>query len=49
MDSEDQCPNEAGLSSLSGCPDADEDGVADADDNCPNEAGPAENSAVSMA
>jgi len=28
---------------LNGCPDADEDGIADGDDECPEEAGPAEN------
>jgi len=28
---------------MNGCPDADEDGVADKDDECPNEAGPVEN------
>lgn len=38
-DTDDACPNEAGLAALGGCPDADSDGVADKDDTCPNEAG----------
>ena len=42
-DSEDDCPTEAGLASLNGCPDADGDGIADKDDECPTEAGPADN------
>ncbi|KAG1654394.1 Peptide methionine sulfoxide reductase MsrA [Nymphon striatum] len=41
-DSDDACPNEAGLAALGGCPDGDGDGVADKDDTCPNEAGLAE-------
>jgi len=39
IDSEDDCPNEAGPAALNGCPDGDGDGVADKDDLCPNEAG----------
>lgn len=39
VDSEDKCPDTAGLLALMGCPDADGDGVADADDQCPKEAG----------
>ncbi|QCX01705.1 leucine-rich repeat domain-containing protein [Aggregatimonas sangjinii] len=42
-DSEDECPEVAGLTSLNGCPDADGDGIADKDDECPNEAGPPDN------
>ncbi len=42
-DGEDDCPTEAGLASLNGCPDADGDGIADKDNECPNEAGPADN------
>jgi outer membrane protein OmpA-like peptidoglycan-associated protein len=37
------CPDVAGLPALDGCPDADEDGLADKDDNCPEEFGPIEN------
>ncbi|MCL4111453.1 UNVERIFIED_CONTAM: hypothetical protein GTU68_020727 [Idotea baltica] len=37
IDSEDDCPNDAGK--LNGCPDSDGDGVADKDDACPNAAG----------
>ena len=43
MDSEDMCPNEAGLEQFNGCPDTDGDGVMDSQDACPNEAGPIEN------
>jgi hypothetical protein len=40
VDSQDQCPNEAGT--LSGCPDADGDGIRNSDDRCPNQRGPAQ-------
>lgn len=41
LDSEDQCPQEAGVAPR-GCPaDTDSDGVLDKDDFCPREAGPA--------
>ncbi len=47
IDTEDDCPNEAGPASNNGCPveepDADGDGVIDSEDDCPNEAGPASN------
>jgi len=39
-DTEDSCPDVAGLPSLSGCPDRDGDGVADTMDACPDLAGP---------
>jgi outer membrane protein OmpA-like peptidoglycan-associated protein len=39
MDSEDSCPEIAGVAALNGCPDADADGITDADDLCPNAAG----------
>ena len=42
-DNKDACPNNAGLASLDGCPDSDEDGIADSKDNCPNVAGPRAN------
>jgi len=43
VDSEDQCPAEAGVAPR-GCPaDTDTDGVLDRDDFCPREAGPAPN------
>ncbi len=43
MDSDDQCPAEAGVAPR-GCPaDTDSDGVLDKDDFCPREAGPAPN------
>ncbi len=32
----DSCPDVAGLNSLNGCPDADNDGITDADDQCAN-------------
>ena len=38
-DSDDACPNDAGLAAMNGCPDADGDGVADKDDMCPNSKG----------
>ncbi len=38
-DSEDKCPDVAGVAALQGCPDRDGDGIADADDKCPNVAG----------
>lgn len=41
VDSDDRCPNDAGVAP-SGCPaDSDSDGVLDRDDYCPREAGPA--------
>lgn len=40
-DAQDECPDEAGLPALLGCPDGDGDGVADKIDKCPEEAGPA--------
>ena len=44
IDSEDECPNEAGPASNNGCPvednDADDDGVVDSNDNCVNVANP---------
>jgi outer membrane protein OmpA-like peptidoglycan-associated protein len=40
-DAQDECPQEAGLPALLGCPDRDEDGIADKIDECPDEAGPA--------
>ncbi|MEA2362449.1 MAG: OmpA-OmpF porin, family [Thermoleophilaceae bacterium] len=40
VDSQDQCPNEAG--SLNGCPDSDGDGIRNSDDRCPNQSGPAQ-------
>lgn len=39
-DKEDNCPDEAGLKTLGGCPDRDGDGVADKMDACPDLAGP---------
>lgn len=39
VDSLDECPDEAGLTILQGCPDKDGDGVADKDDKCPDVAG----------
>ena len=41
VDTEDACPDVAGLASLQGCPDGDGDGIADKDDKCPTEAGTA--------
>ena len=35
----DRCPEEAGLISLTGCPDKDNDGIEDSRDNCPAVAG----------
>jgi serine/threonine protein kinase len=45
IDSEDNCPNEAGFSEYHGCPipDSDMDGVLDDSDQCVNESGPTEN------
>ncbi|MCB0640846.1 MAG: thrombospondin type 3 repeat-containing protein, partial [Phaeodactylibacter sp.] len=40
-DLQDECPTEAGLPSLLGCPDRDGDGVADKIDECPDTPGPA--------
>jgi OOP family OmpA-OmpF porin len=41
VDSQDDCPSEAGLSDLAGCPlrDSDGDGTEDSQDDCPTEAG----------
>jgi len=39
IDTEDDCPAIAGLSSLRGCPDGDGDGIADKSDDCPTTAG----------
>lgn len=36
IDSEDRCPDVAGLASLQGCPDRDGDGIADDLDKCPD-------------
>ncbi len=41
MDTDDKCPDVAGLAALMGCPDRDGDGIADADDRCPDQAGTA--------
>jgi OmpA-OmpF porin, OOP family len=38
-DTEDACPDIAGLATLAGCPDSDGDGIADKDDKCPTTAG----------
>ena len=38
-DSEDACPEMAGLESLNGCPDDDSDGIRNSDDDCPMTAG----------
>ena len=38
-DREDQCVYEAGLASLSGCPDRDGDGIRDDEDECPDKPG----------
>jgi len=40
-DDDDECPDEAGIPSLLGCPDRDGDTVADKIDKCPDEPGPA--------
>lgn len=34
--SDDDCPNVAGVPALNGCPDADGDGITDKEDKCPN-------------
>ena len=39
LDTDDKCPDVAGLANLQGCPDKDGDGIADADDKCPDVAG----------
>jgi len=39
LDADDECPDEAGVAALKGCPDRDNDGVADKDDECPDIAG----------
>lgn len=38
-DSDDKCPDAAGVAALLGCPDADGDNIADSDDMCPEEEG----------
>lgn len=42
VDTEDQCPDEAGPKETQGCPDKDKDGIIDAKDKCPDVAGTAE-------
>ena len=42
-DSDDKCPEIAGLANLQGCPDKDADGIADIADKCPDVAGAASN------
>lgn len=37
--SEDHCPDVAGIKEMNGCPDTDADGIADAEDHCPDLAG----------
>ena len=39
-DSQDLCPETAGLEAFNGCPDTDNDGIEDKLDQCPNAAGP---------
>jgi len=39
IDSLDACPDVAGLAKFNGCPDTDNDGIADKDDKCPTVAG----------
>ncbi|MEM6263974.1 MAG: OmpA family protein [Bacteroidota bacterium] len=39
VDTNDLCPEEAGLAQFNGCPDRDKDGVPDKDDECPDEPG----------
>jgi outer membrane protein OmpA-like peptidoglycan-associated protein len=41
-DSQDACPEVAGLEAFNGCPDSDNDGIEDSKDDCPNERGLAE-------
>lgn len=41
-DSDDACPEEAGLEIFNGCPDSDNDGIQDSKDDCPYQAGLAE-------
>lgn len=40
-DTDDKCPDVAGLAALQGCPDRDGDGIADGDDKCPDVKGTA--------
>jgi outer membrane protein OmpA-like peptidoglycan-associated protein len=40
-DDKDECPDQAGLAILNGCPDKDGDGLADKNDKCPDVAGTA--------
>ncbi len=39
VDTEDDCPEEAGLAKFSGCPDTDGDDIVDSEDECPEVAG----------
>jgi OOP family OmpA-OmpF porin len=39
VDTDDNCPEVAGLAAFQGCPDTDGDGIADKNDNCPTLAG----------
>lgn len=39
IDTDDKCPDVAGIAALNGCPDKDGDGIADGDDKCPDLAG----------
>jgi outer membrane protein OmpA-like peptidoglycan-associated protein len=41
LDTDDKCPDVAGLANLMGCSDRDGDGIADGDDKCPDVAGTA--------
>lgn len=41
LDTDDKCPDVAGLANLMGCPDRDGDGIADGEDKCPDVAGTA--------
>lgn len=38
-DTDDKCPDQAGLAAFGGCPDTDGDGIADMNDDCPAEKG----------
>jgi OmpA-OmpF porin, OOP family len=39
IDTQDECPSEAGSANLKGCPDKDGDGIADKNDKCPDVSG----------
>jgi outer membrane protein OmpA-like peptidoglycan-associated protein len=43
VDSQDDCPTQAGTAATHGCPDKDADGIADKTDQCPDEPGLASN------